>query len=142
MRIIIAWINKYILHIHSPSASFFGYDFEYDWLKDMKNKKIQALEHEVIELNMRIAELEMELAESRAKEGKGALEKMIDGIADEEDDTSGDLISRSALKKEFDKECQCDCSVCEHSSFDYFKGYYHCGLIDNAPTKEEKSDAL
>lgn len=82
MRIIIAWINKYILHIHSPSASSFGYDFEYDWLKDMKNKRIQALEHEVIELNMRIAELEIELAESRAKEGKGALEKMIDGIAD------------------------------------------------------------
>ena len=44
----------------------------------------------------------------------------------------GDLISREALKKEFDKECQCDCSVCEHSRFDSFKGYYHCGLIDNA----------
>ena len=82
MRIIIAWIKKYILHVHSPSALTHGYDFEYDWLKDMKNKRIQALEHEIMELNLRIAELEIELAESRAKEGKGALEKMMDGIAD------------------------------------------------------------
>lgn len=82
MRIIIAWIKKYILHIHSPSASSHGYDFEYDWLKDMKNKKIQKLMQENLELRMRIAELEIELAESRAKEGKGALERMVDGIAD------------------------------------------------------------
>ena len=51
---------------------------------------------------------------------------------------SGDCISREDLKKEFDKECQCDCSVCEHSRFDSFKGYYHCGLIDNAPTVETR----
>ena len=80
MRIIIAWIKKYILHIHSPSASSHGYDFEYDRLKDMKNKSIQKLMQENLELRMRIAELENELAESRAKEGKGCLETVMEGL--------------------------------------------------------------
>ena len=52
--------------------------------------------------------------------------------------TEGDLISREGLKKKFGKECQCDCSVCEHSRFDSFKGYYHCGLIDNAQAVDIK----
>lgn len=38
MRIIIAWIKKYVLGIHSPSAFFHGYDFEYDWLKDTRKR--------------------------------------------------------------------------------------------------------
>lgn len=82
MRIIIAWIKKYILHVHSPSAHARGYDFEYDYIKDMKNKRIRDLEHQITELSLRISELEAELEESRAKEGKGCLEKMLDGIAD------------------------------------------------------------
>ena len=81
-RIIIAWIKKYILHVHSPSAHARGYDFEYDYIKDMKNKRIRDLEHQITELNLRINELEAELEESRAKEGKGCLEKMNDRIAD------------------------------------------------------------
>ena len=82
MRIIIAWIKKYIFHIHSPSAHARGYDFEYDYIKDMNNKRIRDLEHQITKLNLRISELEVELKESRAKEGKGALERMIDGVAD------------------------------------------------------------
>ena len=124
MRIIIAWIKKYILHIHSPSASSHGYDFEYDWLKDMKNKRIQKLMQENLELRMRIAELEIELAESRAKEGKGALEKMIDGIADAVVNLGKMFSSMSpdelkalaeANDHDFDADCIDDCDFdCEH----------------------------
>lgn len=80
MRMIIAWIKKYIFHIHSPSAHARGYDFEFDYLKSLKNKRIIELEKENAELSLRISELEAELEESRAKEGKGILESTIDGI--------------------------------------------------------------
>lgn len=80
MKIIIAWIKKYILHVHSPSAHARGYDFEYDYIKDSKNKRIKDLEHQIVELSLRISDLEAELQESRAREGKGCLENLIEGI--------------------------------------------------------------
>lgn len=51
-------------------------------------------------------------------------------------ENKGDLISREALKKEFDKECAGDCSNCTHSRFDYFRGTYKCSLIDTAQAVE------
>ena len=42
-----------------------------------------------------------------------------------------DLISRSALKKEFDDKCAYECAICK-----YAKDYAPCNLIDNAPTVE------
>ena len=87
MRIIIAWVKKYILHVHSPSAYSNGYAFEYDYLKDMKNKRIRDLrlivenqDKMITELYVRIHELEVELEESRAKEGKGVLETTMESI--------------------------------------------------------------
>lgn len=62
------------------------------------------------------------------------IQRSLDVVIKAVERPSGDCISRSDLKKKFDKECQNDCSVCEHSRFDSFKGYYHCGLIDNAQT--------
>ena len=35
MRMIIAWIKKYIFQIHSPSAHANGFDFEFDYLKSL-----------------------------------------------------------------------------------------------------------
>ena len=32
MKIIIAWIKKYIFHIESPSTLWAGYKYEYDYL--------------------------------------------------------------------------------------------------------------
>lgn len=81
MKIIIAWIKKYILHVHSPSAHARGFDFEYDYLKSLTSKRISELEKENAELSMRIAELEAQLEESRSKEGKGVLEKMAESIS-------------------------------------------------------------
>ena len=81
MKIIIAWIKKYILHVHSPSAHARGFDFEYDYLKSLKNKRIIELEKENAELSLRISELEAQLEESRSKEGKGVLEKMAECIS-------------------------------------------------------------
>ena len=40
-----------------------------------------------------------------------------------------DLISRSALKKEFDDKCAYECAICK-----YAKDFAPCKLIDNAPT--------
>ena len=42
-----------------------------------------------------------------------------------------DLISRSALKKEFDDKCAFECAICK-----YAKDFAPCKLIDNAPTIE------
>lgn len=42
---------------------------------------------------------------------------------------SDDLISRSALKKEFDDKCAYECAICK-----YAKDFAPCKLIDNAPT--------
>lgn len=81
MRIIIAWIKKYILHVHSPSAHARGFDFEYDYLKSLKSKRISELEKENAELSLRIAELEAQLEESRSKEGMGVLENMMKSIS-------------------------------------------------------------
>lgn len=44
---------------------------------------------------------------------------------------SDDLISRSALKKEFDDKCAYECAICK-----YAKDFAPCKLIDNAPTVE------
>ena len=81
MKIIIAWIKKYILHVHSPSAYARGFDFEYDYLKSLRNKRIIELEKENAELSLRISELEAQLEESRSKEGKGVLENMLESIS-------------------------------------------------------------
>ena len=35
-NIIIAWVRKYIFHIHSPTAMMHGYDYEFDWMKNRK----------------------------------------------------------------------------------------------------------
>lgn len=32
MRLVIAWIKKYIFHIKSPSARWLGYEYEWDML--------------------------------------------------------------------------------------------------------------
>ena len=87
MRIIIAWIKKYIFHIHSPSCHPNGYDFEYDYLKARKEKRIKDLklmiefqDQTITELYVKINELEAELEESRAKEGKGVLETTMESI--------------------------------------------------------------
>lgn len=42
---------------------------------------------------------------------------------------SDDLISREALKKEFDDKCAYECAICK-----YAKDFAPCKLIDNAPT--------
>lgn len=44
---------------------------------------------------------------------------------------SDDLISRSALKKEFDDKCAYECAICK-----YAKDFAPCKLIDDAPTIE------
>lgn len=49
--------------------------------KELK-RIIDTQNQEIINLNARIAELEHQLEESRAKEGKGCLETMLDAIAD------------------------------------------------------------
>ena len=36
MQMILAWIKKYILHIKSPSAKWLGYDYEWDYLVEVK----------------------------------------------------------------------------------------------------------
>ena len=36
MRMILAWIKKYILGVRSPSGMSRGFDFEYDMLKAKK----------------------------------------------------------------------------------------------------------
>lgn len=39
MKIIIAWIKKYIFHIKSPSGMIMGYEYEYDYLTERKREK-------------------------------------------------------------------------------------------------------
>lgn len=124
MRIIIAWIKKYILHVHSPSAHARGYDFEYDYIKDMKNKRIRDLEHQITELNLRINELEAELEESRAKEGKGCLETVLESIGqlcsnicDAFSEMSPEELKAlaEANNHDLDADCVDDCDFdCEH----------------------------
>lgn len=36
MQIVIAWIKKYIFHIKSPSAKWLGYDYEWDYMREVK----------------------------------------------------------------------------------------------------------
>lgn len=52
--------------------------FEIRCLKDL----LKIYRNRMIELQIENYELRKQLEESRAKEGKGALEKMMDGIAD------------------------------------------------------------
>lgn len=33
---ILAWIKKYIFHIKSPYAKLLGYDYEWDYLREVK----------------------------------------------------------------------------------------------------------
>ena len=126
MRIIIAWIKKYILHVHSPSAHAGGYDFEYDYIKDMNNKRIRDLESQITELNLRINELEAELEESRAKEGKGCLETVIENITqalaslDFTSMVSAKIESAhcNILDADCPDDCDFDCEHCEHARID------------------------
>ena len=134
MRIIIAWIKKYIFHIHSPSAHARGYDFEFDYLKSLKNKRIIELEKENADLSLRISELEAELEESRAKEGKGILENTIDGICKAlnsidfqsiisekvVDEYSTNIESMHCKKYDDDcfHDCDFDCENCERAKLE------------------------
>ena len=45
------------------------------------------------------------------------------------------LIDADALKKSFMDDCACECDICTHFRPDDDN---HCGLINNAPTIEEK----
>lgn len=59
--------------------------FEIKCLKNLLGiyrNRIINLNAEIHQLTLENMELRQQLEESRAKEGKGALEKMIDGIAD------------------------------------------------------------
>lgn len=51
-------------------------------------------------------------------------------------ENKGDLISRSALKKQFSNECLHNCYYCKLAKWDKEGSCYNCGLIDNAPTVE------
>lgn len=121
MRIIIAWIKKYILHVHSPSAHARGFDFEYDYLKSLKNKRIIELEKENAELSLRIADLEAQLEESRSKEGKGALETMIEGIKNISETLASDILGmlESAQDADCVDDCDFDCEHCEHARLEF-----------------------
>ena len=44
MSIIIAWLKKYILRVESPSLSFIGYKYEYDYL--IANRKAWGSKNE------------------------------------------------------------------------------------------------
>ena len=46
---------------------------------------------------------------------------------------NNDLISRSALKKQFAKKCVHNCYYCKSAIWDKKTERYNCGLIDNAP---------
>ena len=51
---------------------------------------------------------------------------------------SDDLISRSALKKEFDDKCAYECAICK-----YAKDFAPCKLIDNAqPVEKPQGDLI
>ena len=59
--------------------------FEIRCLKELLKiyrARIFQREQQIINLELENEELRQQLEESRAKEGKGALEKMMDGIAD------------------------------------------------------------
>lgn len=49
---LIAFIKK-LLGIHSPSAEWHGYDFEYDWLKN-RDKDLKELDVDIKKIYERI----------------------------------------------------------------------------------------
>lgn len=67
--------------------------------------------------------------------GKKTINTYLDEILEihKAESTQGDLISRSALKKEFDDKCAYECAICK-----YAKDFAPCKLIDNAPTVEQE----
>ena len=83
---------------------------------------------EVVFLRNENKELRKQLEESRAKEGKGALEKMIEGIADAFANIGGIISSMSPdeLKALADgnddadcvDDCDFDCEHCERANLD------------------------
>ena len=38
-NIIIAWIEKYLLRVKSPSGVVNGYEYEYDYIKDERRRR-------------------------------------------------------------------------------------------------------
>lgn len=38
-NIIIAWIEKYLLRIESPSGQWTGYKYEYDYIRDERRRR-------------------------------------------------------------------------------------------------------
>ena len=53
---------------------------------------------------------------------------------------NNDLISREALKNEFNEKCAGECGVCDYHKWENYESINavsHCLLIDNAPTVQE-----
>lgn len=38
-NIIIAWIEKYLLRVKSPSGAVNGYEYEYDYIRDERGRR-------------------------------------------------------------------------------------------------------
>lgn len=105
--------------------------FEIRCLKELLKiyrARIFQREQQIINLELENEELRKQLEESRAKEGKGCLEKMIEGIADAFANI-GDIISSMSpdeLKALADgnddadcvDDCDFDCEHCERAKLD------------------------
>ena len=101
--------------------------FEIRCLKDL----LKIYRDRNIKLQLENDELRKQLEESRAKEGKGALEKMIDGIADAVvglgkmfSSMSQDELKALAEANDHDLDADCiddcdfDCEHCERAKLD------------------------
>ena len=117
MRMFIAWIKKYIFHIHSPSAHARGYEFEFDYLKSLKNKRIIELEKENAELYLRISELEAELEESRAINSID-FQSIISQKAVEEYSTNIESMHCNKYDSDCVDDCDFDCENCERTKIE------------------------
>lgn len=77
---------------------------------------------EILFLHERIEQLENELRESRSKEGKGALETMIDGIKNAFETLRASDFMRmieSAQDADCVDDCDFDCEHCEHARLEF-----------------------
>lgn len=102
---------------------------------------IREQNQEIINLNAQIYELEHQLEESKAKEGKGCLETAIDvmkSICNAISDLSPDEL-KALADGNYDADCVDDCDFdCEHCDCDF--DCEHCER--SKPDEEDDNNAI